>query len=668
MEKAQKNVKAVKKQTISKVAGKPEDQGDRIFALDIGTRTVVGVVGEQNEDEFVLNEYVVEPHSRRAMSDGQIEDVKQVAKIVTKVKEKLEELTGIRLTKVSIAAAGRALKTGLTKMEFDISEREAITADMVKSMEIEAVQKAQSELELGDNERVSFYCVGYSVVTYLLDDYKMLSLENHKGKTASIELIATFLPSVVVDGLYSVMSLNSLEVAGMTLEPIAAMNVVVPPEIRAINIALVDIGAGTSDIAVSRDGSVVAYSMATTAGDEITEEIIKLFFVDFATAEEMKLNSTSGKKDFEYRDIFGFTQKVSTAEFNRKIDYAVEHLASAVCEHIQSANKASPAAVFLVGGGSLISGLSKKVAAKLGLDENRVAIGNHRTLRSVDTCGKELGAEFITPVGIALTAILNRGFDFSTITLNDEKIRIFDTKKLSVFELLTLAGYKTIDIMGRSGRGINYTVNGKRKLLKGGSLVPATITVNGQPASVNTHVSQGDAVKFTPAVSGEKASIKLEKVVSDFGIIDDITVYVNGEEKPPTYELNPFDKVEIISADVKPPEPDSDDYDEHDYSKKLSADELGYEPDSDPNNIYTDTKPEEYGEITLSLNGTVLTLEPTSDRAPHKFLELLNFTEFDMLNPVAGYTLLLNGADASFNDQIRDGDTAVIEIIEKKAV
>ncbi|MCL2697183.1 MAG: pilus assembly protein PilM [Oscillospiraceae bacterium] len=650
--------KNAKKQTVNKI----EEQGERIFALDIGTRTVVGVVGEQTEDEFVLSEYVVEPHSKRAMSDGQIEDVRQVAKIVAKVKGRLEEMTGIKLTKVSIAAAGRALKTGLTKMEFDISERETITADMVKSMEIETVQKAQDELNLAGDEKIAFYCVGYSVINYLLDDYKMLSLENHKGSMASIELIATFLPGVVVDGLYSVMSLNGLSVAGMTLEPIAAMNVVVPPEIRAINIALVDIGAGTSDIAVSRDGSVVAYSMATTAGDEITEEIIKLFFVDFASAEEMKLSSTGGKKEFEYRDIFGLTQKISTTEFNRKIDHAVEHLASAVCEHILSANKASPAAVFLVGGGSLIGGLNKKVAAKLGLDENRVAIGNHRTLRGVDTRGRELGAEFITPIGIALTAILNRGYDFSTITLNDEKIRIFDTKKLSVFELLTLAGYKTTDIMGRSGRGINYTVNGKRKLIKGGNLTPAEITVNSQPASVNTNVSQGDIVQFKPAVSGERASITLKEVVSDFGVIDDVSVYVNGEMKAGTYEINPFDKIEIVAADAVISEAD----DINEMPGKLSANEIGFELDTD--NIYTDTKPEEYGEITLSLNGTVLTLDPTPDRAPHKFLELLNFTDFDLTNPVAGYTLLLNGREASFNDQIRDGDTAVIEIIEKKAV
>ncbi|MDR2532543.1 MAG: pilus assembly protein PilM [Oscillospiraceae bacterium] len=625
----------------------PEEQGDRIFALDIGTRTVVGIVGEQNDEEFTLSEYVVEPHNKRAMSDGQIEDVKQVAKVVAKVKLQLEELTGIKLTKVSIAAAGRALKTALTKMEFDISDRDYVTADMIKSMEIETIQKAQSELDAAGGDNTAFYCVGYSVINYMLDDYKMLSLETHKGKKASLELIATFLPSVVVDGLYSVMALNGLEVAGMTLEPIAAMNVIVPPEIRAINIALVDIGAGTSDIAVSKDGSVVAYSMATTAGDEITEEIIKAYFVDFATAEQMKLISTSGKKEIEYRDIFGITQKAETKDFNKKLDSAVENLSNAVCEHILSANKASPAAVFLVGGGSLISGLNKKVAAKLGLDENRVAIGNHKTLRSVDTGGRELGAEFVTPVGIALTAILNRGYDFSVITLNNEKIRVFDTKKLSVFELLTIAGYKTTDIMGRSGRALNFTVNGKRRILKGGIQTIAVIMVNDKPASVNTNVTQGDRVQFTPAVSGENAKAVLGEIVSEFGEFDGrIAVHVNGEVQKSSYEIAPFDKIEITASD----------------SSEESYEEVH------PDDIYTDTKPEEYGEIIVTLNGGQIRLEPTADRSPHKFLELLNFTQLDMSSSVGGYTLLLNGKEASFNDPIKDGDEAVIEIIEQEAV
>jgi cell division ATPase FtsA len=429
------------------------------------------------------------------------------------------------------------------------------------------------------------------------------------------------------------MSMNDLEVASMTLEPIAAMNVVVPPEIRAINIALVDIGAGTSDIAISRDGSVSAYAMATTAGDEITEEIIKTYFVDFAAAEAMKLDSTSSKKDIEYRNIFGITEKTSPKEFAEKIEPAVEHLADAVCEHIQAANKASPAAVFLVGGGSLITGLSKKVAKKLAIDEKRVAIGNHNTLRSVDTRGRELGAEFITPIGIALTAILNRGYDFSVITVNDEKIRVFDTKKLSVYELLTLAGFRANDIMGRSGRSLNFNVNGKRRIIKGGSFTPSVITVNEEPASLNTGVTQGDRVTFVPAVSGENAAIRLSDIMDEFPA--DAAITVNGDEKPPEYMIAPFDKIEVIvEAD-----------------KILPA--------------VTGERLHHGGAISITLNGAKLTLEPSPDGTPHKFLELLNYAEIDPSNPIKGYTLLLNNREVSFNEPLTDGDEAVIDIMEK---
>ncbi|MCL2108944.1 MAG: pilus assembly protein PilM [Oscillospiraceae bacterium] len=611
-------------------------QSDRIFALDIGTRTVVGIVGEQSDDEFILSEYFVEPHSKRAMIDGQIEDVKQVAKVVAKVKGRLEELTGIRLSKVSIAAAGRALRTHKTKLEFDVSERDSITADMVKSMEIETIQKAQEELDSEVDGPVTFYCVGYSVLNYTLDDYKMLSLEAHKGKSAAIELIATFLPSIVVDGLYSVMDINNLEVASLTLEPIAAMNVIVPPEIRAINIALVDIGAGTSDIAISRDGSVVAYAMATTAGDEITEEIIKAFFVDFATAESMKTESTSGVDEISYRDIFGITQKVTVAEFNEKIQSAVENLADAVCEHIMTANKAAPAACFLVGGGSLVTGLDKIVAKKLGLNENRVAIGNHKTLRSVDTRGKEMGAEFVTPVGIALTAILNRGYDFSMISLNDEKVRVFDTKKLSVFELLTLAGYKTADIMGRSGRSLNFVINGKRKIVKGGNFSPAEVKVNGKAASLNTGVTQGDRVEFKGAVSGENAKMTVLQAISEYVDLGDKSpldfhALVGGEIRPLDYLINPFDKIDVVSGAMQ----------------------------SEITSLFSNV-PTVGTSIKIILNGEEITLPPNPDNTEHTFTELLNYADFNPANAITGYTLLLNERAVGFSDVIRNGDVATI--------
>ena len=58
-----------------------------------------------------------------------------------------------------------------------------------------------------------------------------------------------------------------------------------------LNIALVDVGAGTSDISITRDGSIIAYGMIPYAGDELTEAIVHHYLVDFKTAEQMKRDS-----------------------------------------------------------------------------------------------------------------------------------------------------------------------------------------------------------------------------------------------------------------------------------------------------------------------------------------------------------------------------------------
>ncbi len=532
-------------------------QDGYIFALDIGTRTVVGIIGEYIDEKFHLVDYISVPHSKRAMVDGQVEDIKQVAKIVAQVKNTLEERNNIQLNRVSIAAAGRALKTIQVSMDFDITEKEYITEDMVKSMEIEAIQKAQSQLDSTVSKGSAFYCVGHSVVSYKLDDYKMISLEGHKGETAEVNLIAAFLPSIVVEGLYAVMDMNGLEVASLTLEPIAAMNVIVPPEIRLINIALVDIGAGTSDIAVAKDGSVYAYAMATTAGDEITEEIIRTYLVDFNTAEELKQKCTDDdKEELEFRDILGIPHKLKASEIYQKLTPAVDILAETICNSIIEVNNGSPAAVFLVGGGSLIEGLPALVAKKLGIDESRVAIGGGDFLKNVDENGAKLGAEYVTPVGIAVTTALEQGYDFSVITVNDKKVRAFDTKQLTVFEALNLAGYKSADIMGKSGRNLTYTMNGKRTVIKGGGFTASEVYVNDHPASVISNISQGDRIRFIPASSGENAKATLADAINysrfNSGTVEfcgakhkiGLIVNVNGTPQEKDYEIQPLDNIE----------------------------------------------------------------------------------------------------------------------------
>lgn len=675
-------------------AKRKQAQKDIVFALDIGTRTIIGILGRRIDDLFEVMDIEVCEHKKRAMIDGQIEDIHQVGEIVEQVKQILEKRNNISLERVSVAAAGRALKTVQVKMDFDVSDREFISSDFIKSMEIEAVQKAQKQINSTKNEKnLEFYCVGHTVIRYLLDDYKMLTIEGHKGKTASVEVIAAFLPDLVLESLYTVMDNNSLSIESLTLEPIAAMNVVIPPEIRLINIALVDIGAGTSDIAISRDGSIIAYGMAVVAGDEITEEIIRTYLVDFPEAEQMKKNSVNDS--FSYKDIFGVTHEINTEDFLNGIDNASLMLAKTISEEILKANTISPQAVFLVGGGSRLKGLSSKIAHYLDIDENRVAVGSEELIRNVAASKSfELGPEYVTPIGIGMTQGINQGYDFSTIILNDEKVRIFNKKEISVLELLTIAGIKSTQIMGRSGKNLIFTLNGERKVVKGKLQVPSRVSVNGVSGNLNSTVRQGDNVKFVSAVkgedgkafvrdflNGEKGSIKFCSQLYTVGCY----AVVNGKEAEADYEISDGDIVQIYEI-----------YTLKDLIKRLGIEMEGIKYSKDSmvlpldyklnfgdvididNNAFDFVQQEkqenktlaeimsnedvflEQKEISVRLNGKKINLPPKSDGSPYIFIDMYNLLDFNVADRGANLLMILNGIDANFTDVLKDGDDIII--------
>ncbi|MCR5406425.1 MAG: hypothetical protein K6E88_06540, partial [Lachnospiraceae bacterium] len=238
--------------------GMEEDKknpGQLVFGLDIGTRSLVGTVGYMSGDKFHVIAQCVREHDTRSMLDGQIHDINTVGRSIREVKEKLENQIGKQLNEVCIAAAGRVLKTVTVSAELEFPEEKAVDAEDVHSLEMLGVEKAFEELTRENTSDTRFFCVGYTVVRYYMNDLQMSVLDKHKARKISVELIATFLPDDVVDGLYRAVEVANLQVANLTLEPIAAIQVAIPESFRMLNIALVDVGAGTSDISITKDGS-----------------------------------------------------------------------------------------------------------------------------------------------------------------------------------------------------------------------------------------------------------------------------------------------------------------------------------------------------------------------------------------------------------------------------
>jgi len=698
---------------------------DLVFAMDIGTRSVIGVVGVL--DNALLRVIDIEgiEHDERSVIDGQIEDIDKVGKVAKEVRERLEKRLGIELKNVCVAAAGRALRTQTVTFEFSTDPKTPFNQQMVFSLETGAVGEAKrllSEASGSTGEHDIYSCVGYSVIRYYLDGYPMKTLINHRGRSAKVELIATFLPVEVVESLTEAMQIAGLRIASLTLEPIAAMNVVIPQELRLLNLALVDVGAGTSDIAISDAGSVAAYAMATVAGDEITEAVAKEYLVDFNTAERIKFSLSENTPEISYQNILGFEYTVTPSEVLAAIRPAVDNLAAVISEKILEINGKPPAAVFLVGGGSRTPGLADYVAGRIGIDRSKVAVGGGNHIKRNVTSNLPVdGPEMATPLGIAVTAALNLGEDGFYVFVNGQKTRLFKRELVTVMDALLTSGFRQDQIIGRSGSSLTFTLNRQKKTIRGEMSEPAEILLNDRPAAISTLISFGDRITFTPAKTGKDAAYTVRDAIKDLGesyvlfggrkipirlsarlngkparkkdlisANDELLIFadssiaeicsslgmdpsecrfiINGAEKDGKTKVRHGDIVDFPPIGHEEPRqvelPLSDDL-------KKSADDQKHvlPPASEASNEhtssihFTDDRQSSSSESVpqrntdrILLNGEPFELPHRNDGSPNLFIDLFSYLDIDTSNPQGRLILRINGHEASYLEELSEGD------------
>ena len=530
---------------------------NNVFGLDIGTRNVVGTVGYQTDDkEFVVTAQYVREHETRAMLDGQIHDIGRVAKTIKEVKDELEKQTGQPLEEVCIAAAGRVLKTVTTHVEYEYAQESVVTGEDVHTLDLLGIEKAQEALKEVNDTSYKFYCVGYSTVKFFLNDEVFISLEGHKANKIGEDIIVTFLPEDVVDGLYAAVGQAGLSVANMTLEPIAAINVAIPENYRMLNIALVDVGAGTSDISITRDGSIIAYGMIPHAGDELTEVIVQHFLVDFNMAESIKLQSTTSDT-VTYKDIMSIEHTIPAEDVWEVVAPVVDNIAQEVSAKIRELNgDKTVSACFVVGGGGKIHGFTEKLAEDLDLPEERVALRGEEVLGDVTFEQEDIKKDplLVTPIGICLNYYDQRN-NFIMVRFNGERIKLYDNNRLTIVDAALQAGFPNDELFPKRGTPINFTVNGVARLVRGEAGDGAVVTMNGKPASINTPLEPNSEIVIEPSTAGEAAVYKISQLDEyNHSVITFIIngrrvscprfVQVNGELEPEDYSIRENDVIE----------------------------------------------------------------------------------------------------------------------------
>ncbi len=647
---------------------------DLIYALDIGTRSVIGVVGRAEGDRFKVLDVETAEHKKRAMLDGQIDNIHQVAELARQVTRRLGERLDVTLERVCVAAAGRALQTRRGAFTLQLPETGAITMEQVGQLEAGAVSAAEEALQEEGDERRQLFLVGYTVTQYRLDHYPMVTLLDHTGREVEADVVATFLPGEVVESLYAAMRAAGLQVSSLTLEPIAAMNAAIPAELRLLNLALVDIGAGTTDIALCRDGSVTGYTMATIAGDEITETLMRAYLIDFQTAEGIKRSLREGE-GVTYTDIMGLENEVTYEELMEVISEPVDKLASAIAEQVVSVNGAPPSALFLAGGGSKLYGLKEKVAEKLNMDEKRVAVAGNNFAKSAYSDSVKLDdPEYATPLGIAVSAGMGLLNDSYVVLLNGQPAKLFRSGILTLRDILLMNGYTYADMLGRTGKSLTLTMDGRHIVLRGEPAVPAVLTVNGEEAVLSAVVHAGDSVSFVPARSGADAHQTLGELLPEFTG----RALVNNQDAGPDTVLQSGDVILTLArpGEVRVPEQKA----ETPAAAEQPAAPAIPEPPVTPAAPVTPVAPvapvtpvapaapvtpvmpasPASGPMEITLNGEPLSLPGKGNGLPYYMMDLLQFSGLDLDHLEGPVRLEVNGEECGFRYILKPRDNVTI--------
>ena len=502
--------------------------GQLVFGLDIGTRSIVGTVGYKEGERFVVVAQRTREHETRAMLDGQIHDIQAVGESIRQVKIQLEEAIGRTLSEVCIAAAGRVLRTVTTHVEYPFTGDKEIAKEDVYALVSAGVEQAYVEfLENQQTDDMKFYCVGHSVVRFYLNGYPMGNLEGHKARTVGVDLIATFLPEDVVDGLYKAVEIAGLSVANMTLEPIAAIQVAIPERFRMLHIALIDVGAGTSDISITNDGCILAYGMIPQAGDMLTEAIARHCLVDFGTAEKIKRDAGS-METVSYEDIMFLPQTMKSSEVLSVTEPIIKDMAKQAAAKIKELNGGKAvSAVFVVGGGGKIPGYTQAISEELDIAKERVALRGEEVMQQIvfeEDIKKD--SLLVTPVGICLN-FYEQSNNFIFVSFNDKTVKIYDNNKLTIADAAMQAGFPNDGLFPKRGKALEFTVNGKNRIVRGDAGDGALITINGEPAGIYAPIHANDIIRVIESTAGAPGMMTVGEL-PEAG--DSFMVNVNGKK------------------------------------------------------------------------------------------------------------------------------------------
>ncbi len=267
-----------------------------LVALDIGTENVKALIGKVVGGDIEIIGVGRAHQGLSDMSSGAIADISGVVANCDKALAEAEEMAGVSAKAAVVGIAGELVKGASTTVRFrrrdatqaiDMDEMERI----VKLIQDRAYDAAKNQLgwEIG-NKDVEVRLVNSAIVSMSIDGQRITNPIGFQGRDLAIQLYTAFAPLVHIGALEQVCKELELDLVAVTAEPFAvARSVIGNDSTTSFSAILIDVGGGTTDIAIVNDGGVEGTKMFGIGGRSYTRTLANELGVDFEMAEKLKL-------------------------------------------------------------------------------------------------------------------------------------------------------------------------------------------------------------------------------------------------------------------------------------------------------------------------------------------------------------------------------------------
>lgn len=340
---------------------KPADTGEQyLVALDIGTEYVKALIAKVEPDNELS--IIGEGRAHQGLADmqaGAIANIAAVVKNCDKALTDAEQQAGVSVRTVVIGIAGELVKGTTTTVRctrknstkpLDVEEVEKIITLVQERAEAKA--KQQLAWELGGKE-VEIRLVNSALVSIEIDGYVVTNPIGFQGKDVVVQLYTAFAPMVHIGALERTAQELDLDLLAVAAEPFAvSRSVIGDDQNTTMSAILMDIGGGTTDIAIVNDGGVQGTKMFGIGGRAFTKSIERDMDVEFSQAEDIKLAIGSGR-------LPAHKQTVAEKALEKTIDVWVSGVDLALSEFEQLDHL--PHQIYLCGGGSSLELLMSRL-------------------------------------------------------------------------------------------------------------------------------------------------------------------------------------------------------------------------------------------------------------------------------------------------------------------